>query len=976
MEVTMKIFNKKNALICSIVFAMLVANDAVCMTHLHATNESSEKGNGGDSNVFALEAEKEVPTFAKHDEEEGTHTAIPSTFDLRTLHKVTPVKNQTPWDAVSTFGVIASLESNALMRNKEMTTPDYSELQLAWNYYEKQTKESLKSNHRSFGQIGEGMEISKTGNGRLQVGTRTPYAISLLAAWQGAANEVDVPYLAQDGSLDKTKDWTVPTNKRNAAAIQLQHALYLPKPVTLKYTDKLTYEFRADAVLDMKKAIMKEGALSIEHHADKPNGSYFNIENAALYVSDFNHLTLANHNASIIGWDDQFAADKFHVDNRPQGDGAWLVKNSKGDTWGQQGYFWLSYYDRTITQILSLQTQPTTTYDNNYQYDFLGIASNGQLAKGSDGEERIANVFTVDADEQLQAVSATTAAPNTTVHTQVYKLEHATSKPIPAGAAPVSSQRDSFQYAGYHTIALKEAVALKKGETFSVVQTITHVKDGKQMYQLPVEIGNKNRNETAVINRHESYIIDNNKQTDLYDIREASTGNSLNIGNAMIKAFTVKSLVLTQGDVTIRDYYHHLAPNTQLTVNEMHSGSAFDTIKDALVPLGGSDHFIIRNIALQPGLGSNQKVNVSIALDSTFTKPEHTVLYYANISEGKANLITIEDIAKDPRVISGDVSNMGYYVISEVKKRPPLPQLANITYDPTQTLASIIIPYEGHGTWTWEKPTMVPTTDVTSYTAVFKPNAGSEYSSYKANIPLITEKANVSIISNATPITYGQTLADSIVTGEASLGDRSVDGTFTWTEATILPTVNDALNEYMVVFTPTDAINYNAAFIKQKVDVTKKAISIIVNDEVKFYGDPNPEFTFTLPQGELIGKDTTTVLKASLSSNTDENTNVGNYTIEGFANADNYTVTVVEGTLEIKHHPLREKKDLIHPSMPVSTVPNNVQNQTSNFVNKGPNTGDAIAILPLLTLLFGSLLSIVIGIVIRKRAKAEENTQA
>ena len=75
----------------------------------------------------------------------------------------------------------------------------------------------------------------------------------------------------------------------------------------------------------------------------------------------------------------------------------------------------------------------------------------------------------------------------------------------------------------------------------------------------------------------------------------------------------------------------------------------------------------------------------------------------------------------------------------------------------------------------------------------------------------------ITVNPTASDITYGQTLADSTLTG----GTGSVAGGFAWKDSTVAPAVSDSQNtEYDVVFTPTDE-NYGAAKCKVKLTVNK-----------------------------------------------------------------------------------------------------------------------------------------------------------
>ncbi|MGO9018224.1 MAG: C1 family peptidase [Syntrophobacteraceae bacterium] len=85
----------------------------------------------------------------------------------------------------------------------------------------------------------------------------------------------------------------------------------------------------------------------------------------------------ADHEVAIIGWNDNFPARNFAeagFDPPPPGDGAWLVRNSWGAWWGNNGCFWLSYYDTSLNIDAYAYDGVGLTPRHGwiYQYDNLG----------------------------------------------------------------------------------------------------------------------------------------------------------------------------------------------------------------------------------------------------------------------------------------------------------------------------------------------------------------------------------------------------------------------------------------------------------------------------------------------------------------------------------------------------------------------------------------------------------------------------
>ena len=199
-----------------------------------------------------------------------------------------------------------------------------------------------------------------------------------------------------------------------------------------------------------------------------------------------------------------------------------------------------------------------------------------------------------------------------------------------------------------------------------------------------------------------------------------------------------------------------------------------------------------------------------------------------------------------------------------VAKATPLvatvPTVAEREYNPDAALTSpdmtggSVTGADGNslaGTWSFTGTKIVPTVNNKGYQAVFTPNDTNNYNTVTRTITVKVTKATPVIAENptATALTYGQKLSDSTLTGGKvtykTADGTEVAGTFAWKNSSIKPTVADSeVTQYEVVFTPTDADNYN---------VVESKITLVVNKAD--VASNKPESTMnTVYTNDTIGK--------------------------------------------------------------------------------------------------------------------------
>ena len=192
-------------------------------------------------------------------------------------------------------------------------------------------------------------------------------------------------------------------------------------------------------------------------------------EDPVIYAQYTDEAKTANHAVTVVGWDDSFSAENWPEGHRPPGDGVWIVKNSWGTGWGNDGYFLLSYYDMTLCGIGSFEY---VLSEDIAKMDHLSILEHDYMPSAIasstlfDAPVYAANVFTVNEDSVLQYVSVMTGDLNTSATASVYLLdEDAVS---PTDGLLLDSVTENFLFAGYHRISLSTNLLLREGSRIGV----------------------------------------------------------------------------------------------------------------------------------------------------------------------------------------------------------------------------------------------------------------------------------------------------------------------------------------------------------------------------------------------------------------------------------------------------------------------------------------------------------------------------
>ena len=386
---------------------------------------------------------------------------LPEKFDLRDHNWITPVKNQGFMGSCWAFGNMAALESALLRYTNKTYSLSVNNMQNLMLKYSKYGDDTLLEGGNPF--------------------TAIAYLIDWLGVFAGEYEEYD--------EMGKISQFFGTTDN-----IHIQNVVAVP-PINATNRDLL------------KNALIKYGAVSVSHNADFDENKYFNKTSYAQYCYDQKEST---HRICVVGWDDNYS--RYNFLKTPEGDGAWICKNSWGTGWGDEGYFYISYYDTSFGDRESVCYIITNeSYNRIYQHDVGGDW------KWIPESKYYYSVFTADEDALIGAVG--------TCFNQSGREYEFT---ISVNDVDVYTQKGISKFYGYETIKLNKLVQIKKGDKFKITF----------------------KNMVCVINNHrihaqsnQSFISDDAKEwedlvrVEFVAILKAYTVSDLNITGNIVKVY-------------------------------------------------------------------------------------------------------------------------------------------------------------------------------------------------------------------------------------------------------------------------------------------------------------------------------------------------------------------------------------------------------------------------------------------------------
>lgn len=290
-----------------------------------------------------------------------------------------------------------------------------------------------------------------------------------------------------------------------------------------KTTDDANGALNSETVNTVKQAVYNNGSATCGITWDS---SMIQEDKVSYYNSDDNARNDSNHEVLIVGWDDDYSADHFEGVTK---NGAWLVRNSWGNNIGDNGYFWVSYQDKSLIPSCTIRSYEEVSDDDTiYNLDESG-ALYPQVTYDGYSQVGFINSFSLKKREKLKEVTFYEA--ETGSQYQLFYVPVKDDGSLDIGNKQAITEKKTLDFPGYHTEKITKEINAKKAAIMVMIDSNEDsaglgaegsISDGRKKLYIPT------------LEKGQSYIYVDNEVDDLYDM-------GTNFGNWSIKLVTEKA---------------------------------------------------------------------------------------------------------------------------------------------------------------------------------------------------------------------------------------------------------------------------------------------------------------------------------------------------------------------------------------------------------------------------------------------------
>jgi C1A family cysteine protease len=218
----------------------------------------------------------------------------------------------------------------------------------------------------------------------------------------------------------------------------------------------------------IKQTIMDSGAVYGTMYWDT---LYYNQDDTSYFC---NLPELTNHAILLVGWDD-------NKNTAASTNGAWIVKNSWGIYFGDQGYFYIAYDDSSINEELAFWPGRINYNLNASVYSYDTLSCLGSMGYSSDDTDYALVKFIMAGNQYLSKIGTFVHVANSTVGIEIYDNFDGQNLTVLR-----STINDTLcDYPGYYTFNIPSYLYITSGEDIYI--KVKYTTPGEP-YSIPIEM--------------------------------------------------------------------------------------------------------------------------------------------------------------------------------------------------------------------------------------------------------------------------------------------------------------------------------------------------------------------------------------------------------------------------------------------------------------------------------------------------------